>query len=217
MMNSQASNSIENGNAMTAWTFVSTAWDLFQRAGYRLSSSTAGQPSSTHPTHESVFWALYELDKGLALRLGRSPMIRDLDISVPSRGILEPRSIRVARIQGKIYEELCSPRGSTRPLEERAYHAEVLSSELRRIIAETNTQLTVCVRPHSVDINLLPGLSVTEPSLKAAGSQSTDDMMEPLCVLHLRSELVCQFSLLALTLRMTPSATGALSEACMAA
>jgi len=83
-----------------------------------------------------IFWWVYVLDKGLALRLGRASTIQDYDIDVLPHletnlgGIPSSHhrymvvSIDIARIEGKLYEQLYSASSfnSTPDLrEQRAY------------------------------------------------------------------------------------------------
>ena len=92
---------------------------------------------------ESLFWLVYNLDKGLSLRFGRSSNIRDRDITLA----FDPNALRrtrQAKIQGQVYDQLYSPEGLSRPEDERSKIAESLARELREIIQETCMDIQVC-------------------------------------------------------------------------
>lgn len=93
-----------------------------------------------------LFWSVYCLDKPLALRLGRASTIQDYDISLPwtieLEGIAEPWGrvyqlwIKLARIQGQIYEQLYSPAALCQAESERASHARHLVAETQWTVME---------------------------------------------------------------------------------
>lgn len=94
-------------------------------------------------SQERLFWLVYNLDKGLSLRFGRSSNIRDRDITLP----FDPNALRrtrQARIQGQVYDELYSPEALSRPEDERGKIAESLARGLREIIQETCVDIMVC-------------------------------------------------------------------------
>lgn len=87
---------------------------------------------------------MYNLDKGLSLRLGRSSNIRDRDITLP----VEPnelRRTRLARIQGKVYDQLYNPEGLSKPEYERGKIAESLARELREVINDIYLEVIVSI------------------------------------------------------------------------
>ncbi|KAI0149689.1 hypothetical protein F4776DRAFT_174560 [Hypoxylon sp. NC0597] len=188
-----AFNAIENSKATMAWTFISTASDLCQRLGYhRLRSSRETDPSR-RSAQESLFWTVHKHDKSLALRLGQPSNIRDAEITLPLNPD-EPRPTRLARIQGKVYDQLYSPAGLSQLDAERGHRAEALAVELRGLIDETRAEIS------------------------DATSQSSDGETDPMRVVYLQCELLCQSSLLALILRAVPTAGGSLilvSEDCL--
>ena len=130
----QAFDAIENSKAKMAWMFISTASSLCQTLDYHRQSN----PKSNQPLHDAqvrLFWSVYKIEKGLSLRLGRASTIRDSEITLPIAPD-EPRSIRVGRIQGKVYDQLYSPEGLSRTYEERIAVADALAMELRDLISE---------------------------------------------------------------------------------
>lgn len=87
---------------------------------------------------------VHKFDKGFSLQLGRPSNIRDAEITLPFDPN-EPRSTRLARIQGKVYDQLYSPAGLARAEDERGNMAEALARNLRELINETNIEVFVCL------------------------------------------------------------------------
>ncbi|KAF3800209.1 hypothetical protein GCG54_00003737, partial [Colletotrichum gloeosporioides] len=179
-----AYDAMENAKATVAWSLISSAASLCQTLGYNRPSprrrARNGSIASTD-TQESLFWSVYSLDKGLSLQLDRAPNIRDVDISISFNPDSQPRSIRLARIQGKTYEQLYSPQGLSRPVLERGHDAEVLATQLREMIRDVHVDME-----------------------NANNSDPVADE-DPLRVLYLQCHLVCHTSLLTLILRAIPS------------
>jgi hypothetical protein len=92
------------------------------------------------------FWFIYSLDKALSLRLGRASTIQDYDISVPlpipdqsHPGSAEMSKgmycwIKLASLQGQIYELLYSPGSFNKSQAERAATADRLDREVQEVI-----------------------------------------------------------------------------------
>ncbi|KAI1105790.1 hypothetical protein F4804DRAFT_340971 [Jackrogersella minutella] len=180
-----AFNAIENSKATSAWTFISAASSLCQRLGYhRLPTRDTDQ--SLRTAQERLFWVVHRFDKGLSFRFGRPSNIRDAEITLPFDPN-EQRKTRVARIQGKVYDELYSPAGLSRPDDERGRVAETLAAELRELINRTHVEV-----------------------LKAT-SQPSDAETDPMRIVYLQCDVVCQSSLLALILRAAPGTRGSVS------
>ncbi|KAE9369112.1 hypothetical protein N431DRAFT_485113 [Stipitochalara longipes BDJ] len=132
-------------------------------------------------------WVVHKLEKGLSLRLGRSSNIRDIDITLQfDRDV--PRPTRLAKIQGNVYDQLYSPAGLSRPEVERGYMAESLAGELRELINETQLEV-----------------------LEGATERPDDLETDPIRVVYLYCDLVCQTFLLAFILRAVPTKGGNIS------
>ncbi|KAK7192499.1 C6 transcription factor [Paraphaeosphaeria sporulosa] len=141
---------------------------------------------------QRLFWAVYRLDKGISLRLGQSSTIRDEEISLSS--IPDDPGVRTASIQGRAYNELYSPKGLLREDAERAYIAASLGTELKQCINDTRDAI-----------------------LENAGGLSANTA-DPVGVVYMQCELICQYSLLTLVLRAVPVSLGAvcsISEECL--
>jgi hypothetical protein len=89
-----------------------------------------------------LFWTVYKIEKGLSLRLGRSSNLRDAEITI-ANDQEELRRTGLARIQGKIYDQLYSPEGLSRSDAERGRLAETLAGELRALVHTTRIDIEV--------------------------------------------------------------------------
>lgn len=125
-----------------AWTYISTAAQQCLTLGYHRLRKITNQPLQT--AQANLFWTIHKLDKGLSLRLGRASTIRDSEITLPPSPN-EPRSTRVARIQGQVYDHLYSPAGLSRLDYDRGLVAEALARDLRELISEVHLELLVCL------------------------------------------------------------------------
>lgn len=173
-----AFNAIENSKSTMAWTYISAASDLCQRLGYhRLPTRETDQ--STQASRERLFWNIYKLERGLSLRFGRPSSLRDSEITLPIDQN-ELRVTKVARIQGKVYDELYSPKGLSRPYVERGHIAEGLAAEMRVLIDMARSEI----------------LDVT--------NHPSDSESDPMRVVYIQCDIVCQSSLLTLILRAIP-------------
>lgn len=89
-----------------------------------------------------MFWFTYILDKCLSLRLGHSSILQDFDITLP---LPEPSDdskmsmwdsmyqhwVKIGYFQGRIYEELYSPRALSGPAADRTQRAKQLISDMQ--------------------------------------------------------------------------------------
>ncbi|KAI4919140.1 hypothetical protein J4E85_009397 [Alternaria conjuncta] len=88
-----------------------------------------------------IFWMIYMLDKTLSLRLGRSSILQDWDISLPFVVSSDKHAessaflsywIKVARVQGLTYEKLFCPAAFAKSTEERTRIAIELVNSLNQ-------------------------------------------------------------------------------------
>jgi hypothetical protein len=106
----------------------------------------------------NVFWVLYFIDKGLAIRLGRPPFLNDddIDIQLPERGELFHGGqngeetldgfyyhILLSRIESKIYSELYSVRSQKLSVGDRLK----VISQLDRHLQDWRDDLPLELRP----------------------------------------------------------------------
>lgn len=148
-----ASYAIEVSRPSLAWQLNTTAAQLCQDLGYhRVTGGTIPTPPSApgqaaapvlNDKKAILFWFSYMLDRGLALRLGRAPIIQDFDVTLPRvigrvnatemwKEILK-LWIAHADVQGRIYEMLYSPSSLGRPVAARIEAARGLAAELKAI------------------------------------------------------------------------------------
>ncbi|KAH8171199.1 fungal specific transcription factor domain-containing protein [Sarocladium implicatum] len=169
-----ASYAVEASRPSLAWQMNCMAAQMCQSLGYhRLYAVPNGQEDDARHKKASLFWSVYILDRGLALRLGRSPVIADYDISVsaepfrvkdqmPWKGI-QLLWIRQAGVQGKIYEQLYSSRSAFFPLEQKIQYAEAIAEEVKAIALNTvaiKKELEQSHDPYKFNIGGLNGLKI---------------------------------------------------------
>ena len=90
-----------------------------------------------------LFWSIYTVDRGNALRLGYAPAIQDYDIDTPMPVVSEQYPLAIvtmkkywvdcARVQGQICTRLYGPAASALPHDERARLAETFADQLDQI------------------------------------------------------------------------------------
>lgn len=177
-----ASYAIEVSRPSLAWQLNTTAAQLCQDLGYhRVTGGTvgadgsepgsAGGPAGEHrggaggggsalnDKKAILFWFSYMLDRGLALRLGRAPIIQDFDVTLP-RVIGQVNAtdmwkevlrlwIAHSDIQGQIYEKLYSPSSLSHPVGQRVEAAQTLAAKLKMIAEQAGLVRTGEMRRHS--------------------------------------------------------------------
>ncbi|KAF7547811.1 hypothetical protein G7046_g8890 [Stylonectria norvegica] len=187
---------VEYSKATSAWIFLSTALSHCQTLGYHHPSATRAGGASERAARESLFWAVYSFESGLALRLGRSSGIQDADIKLPI-GPGAPRTVKLAQIQKKVYNELYGAASLALSAEQREHSVQCLSEDVRGLREGVRREIA-----------------------EAAG-QVGDEVLEKsdaMQIVYLYCDLVCESSLLVLILRATPTAKGSdISEQCVVA
>lgn len=164
-----ASYAIEVSRPSLAWQLNTTAAQLCQDLGFhRVTGGTVGAgtgggggEAALNDKKAILFWFSYMLDRGLALRLGRAPIIQDFDVTLP-RVIGQVNAtdmwkevlrlwIAHADVQGQIYEKLYSPTSLGRPVAQRVEAAQTLAGRLRMITEQATLLRTAEISRHSRD------------------------------------------------------------------
>jgi hypothetical protein len=112
--------------------------------GYHRADSMVKDSPETRARKINLFWFLYTMDKGLCLRLGRASCIQDYDIAVPMASLGNKENFAAgngllrfwcdfAGIQGRIYEELYSPRALRQPRASKAAKADLLVTDIKQM------------------------------------------------------------------------------------
>lgn len=125
------------------WVLISKASELCQTLGYhRAESYQADRPDDARHK-QFLFWAIYTLEKGISLRLGRCSTIQDYDITVPHPVSDDPRRMAIcefttawvecARIQGQIYERLYCPEAIRQSESTRRARVQALVEDLEKL------------------------------------------------------------------------------------
>ena len=120
-------------------------------------------PGSTEGSEEklqrqNLFWTIYMTEKMLSLRLGRSSTFRDQDITLSRLGgersngscltELNPGWVNMASIQGRIYDDIYSPRALMQPPQTRTSRARALAAELKAVMQHMQgTHVSPCHLP----------------------------------------------------------------------
>ncbi|KAK6500278.1 hypothetical protein TWF481_010623 [Arthrobotrys musiformis] len=193
-----ATYAVEISKLSLAWQLNCSAALICQTLGWhRLQNDGTADDSRT-----TLFWFCYMLDKGLALRFGRSSMIQDWDVSAPkhfgnatlpaSWNLMIGLWINTGGILGEIYQHLYSPSALAREPIHRVETARLLVEKMENIWQEM------------VDTSIASGAR-HQDSLKAFGNdprnQTTLDMVY-------KSGKVTHLSSLTLIYRAIPSAPG---------
>ncbi|KAK3215062.1 hypothetical protein GRF29_19g2086471 [Pseudopithomyces chartarum] len=134
-----AYNAVENSQANAAWAFISAAASHCLMLGYNRIRTHSDDAESLTTAEERLFWAVYRLEKGISLRLGRPSCLRSRDILLPP--IPHDIRIKMANIQGRAYDELYSPGSLMRDDFERNCIAKSLAAELRQCIVGTHADI----------------------------------------------------------------------------
>lgn len=192
-----AGHAIQKGDHASAWPLVSMACTMAQALGWhRMSDENLEQTQA----QRVLFWIMYYFDKCLSLRLGRSAVLHDKDITVgyPSEPLRSDFKgwylwfrvmIAIASVHGSIYENLYSPGSLKHPSQQRlkdvqklATRLEAISKDNSRIIEETvyrRQYMSFLVRMNSVVIGCLQTLIY-----RAVVPQDSDVLLslDPRCI-----------------------------------
>ncbi|PYH78788.1 hypothetical protein BO82DRAFT_341694 [Aspergillus uvarum CBS 121591] len=144
---------LQHGKPFTAWSFISKASLISQALGLHSPHATMG-PAGLEEAEEDedkiqrkmrLFWAVYVLEKALALRLGRPSTIHDADITLPKlrldrrmASLLHnrlPDWIEVAGLYGRAYDEICSPKKLAQTAAVRESRIRAVAREWEGVIA----------------------------------------------------------------------------------
>lgn len=114
---------------------------MIQALGLQNSVTAEMEGPEEKAQKRNLFWTIYMTEKMLSLRLGRSSTFRDQDITLnrpgmehPTRsflGELAPGWIKIASIQGRIYDDIYSPGALMQPPHIRTSRARALAAELK--------------------------------------------------------------------------------------
>ncbi|KAI0011132.1 hypothetical protein F4779DRAFT_256397 [Xylariaceae sp. FL0662B] len=137
-----------NGKPSAAWNFIASASRLCLSLGLHSAHTLSMDAPECRQQKWKLFWAIYNMERNLSLRLGRSSCIRDNEVTLPkaiptmtmgqsTKPILAPvwpYWIELASLQGRIYDEIYSPGALLQPSHVRTSHARDLASELKIIM-----------------------------------------------------------------------------------
>ncbi|KAL7798921.1 hypothetical protein V8C43DRAFT_276605 [Trichoderma afarasin] len=124
---------IELCKDVLAWTFSSSASHLCQTLGFHQDSFLETDGEDVKKAKQRLFFTIYRIDKSLSLRLGRSSNIQEYNVSLACEP-MDMRWNKSANIQGRVYDELYSSFGLSRPYSDRLHSVKSLSGELQLLI-----------------------------------------------------------------------------------
>lgn len=132
---------LQKSKPSAAWNFINSASHMIQALGLQHNVPTGIERPEEKAQKMNLFWTIYMTEKMLSLRLGRSSTFRDQDITLTCLGMerpsgsflaeLAPGWIKMASIQGRIYDDIYSPGALMQPLHIRTSRARALVAELK--------------------------------------------------------------------------------------
>ncbi|RDW70919.1 fungal specific transcription factor domain-containing protein [Aspergillus mulundensis] len=189
---------IDNAKGTLASILVVAASQAARSLGYHTRSVGADALTGQPNNKGLLFWTVYYLEKTLSLRNGQSSTISDRSVTVPMPSAqvdTSPNSyltaysgqmVSVARLAGRIYEELYCPGSLALPVDTRARRATALAQELRELSAAFRSTMESWLQSAPVD--------------QVQTNKSTA-----------MSDEVLRLSMLTLIYRATPAPAGSLS------
>ncbi|KAJ5197022.1 hypothetical protein N7449_007501 [Penicillium cf. viridicatum] len=137
---------INVSNTSLAWVLVGTAYQCSHSLGFHTHSDSSDDSSYEPDRKRLLFWAVYCFEKNLSVRLGRSSIITNCDITVLSLEGLKMsechaicyayQTVKLAGLAGRIYEQLYSAEALRVTEDTRTHRALELSQELHGYCAE---------------------------------------------------------------------------------
>ncbi|KAK5166583.1 uncharacterized protein LTR77_008126 [Saxophila tyrrhenica] len=128
-----------------ARTLSSHAASIVLSLGYHRISTMQSDPEPVRQSKILLFWMVYWVDSSFSIHLGREPVIRHYDVTVPriSHGSVLPSSfvdafnycIRVSSLKCQIVEQLYSPLALQQPLNDRRKRASKLMEQINEVWA----------------------------------------------------------------------------------
>ncbi|KAJ5518090.1 hypothetical protein N7453_000512, partial [Penicillium expansum] len=133
---------IHVSNPTLAGVLANAAYQCCYSLGFHKRLNTSDEPNQKH----FLFWMIYFFEKTLSVRLGRSSIISDRDIDMPSSKDLQTTNtyvmayfyqlVKLAGLAGRIYEQLYSSNALGASEDVRIHRALELSQELHGYHAE---------------------------------------------------------------------------------
>jgi hypothetical protein len=126
---------------------ISVAANHCRMLGYHRERTYQVDATGYSESMRRLFWTVYVFEKNISLLSGRASSIQDFDVdarSLPITADFSPwdaffvLSIKLAAIQGSIYDNLYSPKACKQILSDRRQHVTDLASAMRRWRDELN-------------------------------------------------------------------------------
>ncbi|KAF2157289.1 hypothetical protein K461DRAFT_14042 [Myriangium duriaei CBS 260.36] len=144
----------EESKVHLVWTYTSAAATMCYSLGFHRRSTVVNDPLEISELKRQVFWNIYMTDKNLSLNLGRRSNFCDDDIDQDVFPVSEdPRQrpldqlnnifIKYGVVQGRVYDELYSPKAANRPPSEKKVAVEYLGRQILDIVENEMKTLEV--------------------------------------------------------------------------
>lgn len=127
---------------------------MCQTLGYHRRSRMENYGEKAKTEKERLFWSVYRLDKALSLRLGRTPVVVEYDVALPSEPTVR-RWIKFADIQAETYSQLYSCVASRKREAERMEMAGALSVELQMLLDQQHKSNVCGILGSLVGVSLI--------------------------------------------------------------
>lgn len=123
-----------------AWSYLASAAQICLTLEYHRDVLSKPEKKQERQRRIRLFWLIYIMDRLLALRLNRPPLLRDRDITVPyedyesaedSTHPIAPKWIKMGALYGRIYDEIFSPGALLQLSATRETRARELAAELQ--------------------------------------------------------------------------------------
>jgi len=125
---------------------TSRAVNMCLDLGWHRAATSKGEGGADSTSRAVLFWTAYMLDKGISLSLGRASAVQDYDITL-SRDIGDLKAgpqwrfiingwVKLAEVQGNLYQRLYSPAALLQTDEERTRAARALGEELKILMTQ---------------------------------------------------------------------------------
>ncbi|KAL1792205.1 hypothetical protein ACET3X_009956 [Alternaria dauci] len=223
---------IQMSRPLLAWVLVSNAAELCQNLGYHRFETMKYDTKEDQRFKMHIFWFVCMFEKQLSLRLGRVSRIHDWDVSLPLHAMRETSPngfeggnkliywVKVAKVQGQIYEKLYSPAAFRKPFEERSRTAAFLVKAMNQAWSERGQEGIVDIKnnlePNETEV---PSRRKTTQPQRSPTALETDEDTQSFSSriedIFFHADVVVHYSTCALIQRATSLDNSTYSRECL--
>ncbi|KAH6639093.1 fungal-specific transcription factor domain-containing protein [Boeremia exigua] len=215
-----------------AWVLIANAAERCKSLGYHRFETMRNDPEEDQRSKIHLFWMIFMFDKQLSLRLGRASTIQDWDVSLPLLATKKTPVnsfeesnmivywVKVAKIQGQVYEKLFSPATFTKSPSARCQTARNLVDSMNQAWKERGSasvmDFTNLLSPNETELPSKRKRVSHEASRTALlpddYMQSSFDQVEDV---FFHTDVVVHYSTCALVLRALSPDSNTFNEECL--